>query len=89
KLSYLIGKKLISVPHISLVNLIAGREVVPELIQDEVNAQTIYLRVQEIIDHQEKFDQMVVDLKEVKSLLGPAGGAKRAAREVVDCLKNK
>lgn len=87
KLSYLIGKKLISVSHISLVNLIAGREVVPELIQDEVNAQTICLRAQEIIDHQKKFDQVVTGLKEVKSLLGPAGGADRAAREVVDCLK--
>ena len=87
QLSYAIGKKLISVPHISLVNLIAGREVVPELIQDEVNAKNICLRVQEIIDHQDNFDQVVQDLKEVKTLLGPAGGAERAAREVVDCLK--
>jgi len=87
KLSYLIGKKLISVPHISLVNLIAGREVVPELIQDDVDAQNICLRAEEIIDHQDKFDQVVEGLREVKSLLGPAGGAERAAREVVDCLK--
>jgi len=87
KLSYLIGKKLISVPHISLVNLIAGREVVPELIQDDVDAQNICLRAEEIIDHQDKFDQVVEGLMEVKSLLGPAGGAERAAREVVDCLK--
>ncbi len=86
KLSYLIGKKLISVPHISLVNLIAGREVVPELIQDDVDAQNICLRAEEIIDHQDKFDQVVEGLREVKSLLGPAGGAERAAREVVDCL---
>jgi len=87
KLSYLIGKKLISVPHISLVNLIAGSEVVPELIQDDVDAQNICLRAEEIIDHQDKFDQVVEGLREVKSLLGPAGGAERAAREVVDCLK--
>ncbi len=88
KLSYVIGKKLISVPHISLVNLIAGREVVPELIQDEVNAENICLRTEEIIDHQENFDRVVQDLKKVKTLLGPAGGAARAAREVVGCLKN-
>ncbi|MCK4377895.1 MAG: lipid-A-disaccharide synthase [Deltaproteobacteria bacterium] len=87
KLSYLIGKKLISVPHISLVNLIAGSEVVPELIQDDVDAQNICLRAEEIIDHQDKFDQVVEGLREVKSLLGPTGGAERAAREVVDCLK--
>jgi len=87
KLSYLIGKRLISVPYISLVNLIAGSEVVPELIQDDVDAQNICLRVHEIIDHQDKFEQVVQDLKEVKSLLGPTGGAERAAREVVDCLK--
>jgi lipid-A-disaccharide synthase len=87
KLSYLIGKKLISVPHISLVNLIAGSEVVPELIQDDVDAQNICLRAEEIIDHQDKFDQVVEGLREVKSLLGPAGGAERAAREVIDCLK--
>ncbi len=87
KLSYLIGKRLISVPYISLVNLIAGSEVVPELIQDDVDAQNICQRVHEIIDHQDKFEQVVQDLKEVKSLLGPVGGAERAAREVVDCLK--
>jgi len=85
-LSYLVGKKLISVPYISLVNLIAGRELVPELIQDEVNAQTICLQAHEIIDHQKKFDQVVEGLKEVKSLLGPAGGAERAAQEVISCL---
>lgn len=86
-LSYLIGKKLISVPHISLVNLIAGREVVPELIQDEVNARTLCRRVGDIIDHQESYDQVVGDIREVKRLLGAAGGAERAAREVLSCLK--
>lgn len=86
RLSYVIGKKLISVPHISLVNLIAGREVVPELIQDDVDAENIYLLVEECIGRQEKYDQVVADLREVKRLLGPAGGAQRAAREVIACL---
>ena len=38
-LSYLLGRIMIRVTHISLVNLIAGREIVPELIQNEVSPE--------------------------------------------------
>ncbi len=86
-LSYLIGRKLISVSHISLVNLIAGREVVPELVQAEAEPRRIYEKAVECLDNPEKYARVLADLQEVKKRLGAAGGTDRAAEEVLACLR--
>lgn len=86
RLSYEIGKRLISVPHISLVNLVAGNEVVPELIQSEVLGQTIAGTALAIIDDPERYEQMAMALASVRQKLGAAGGSRKAATEVIRCL---
>ena len=60
KISYQIGKRLVNVKFISLVNLILDKEVVTELIQDEFNKKNLEDDLFKILDHkyrEEKFDQ--------------------------------
>lgn len=96
KLTYLLGKPRIKVPHFAMVNLIAGEEVVPELVQDDFTAKNVVDRTQEIVEDGPKREQMMAKLAKVRRLLGVAdpGGsagdrvtpADRAADEIVAVL---
>jgi lipid-A-disaccharide synthase len=77
------AKVMIDVPFYSMVNLLAGKSVVPELIQDDFDAATLAARVESLLDDTEARDQMVRNLREVKSRLGPAGAIQRAAEAIV------
>jgi lipid-A-disaccharide synthase len=85
-LSHFIGKRLIDVPHISLVNLVAGREVIPELVQQEVTPEKIAGSLVRMIRDQTYRRNILSGLAEVKKLLGEKGASKRAARIGYDLI---
>ncbi len=84
--SYAIGRRFIRVNHISLVNLIAGRAVVPELIQAEANPERIAAEVREIVTRQGKAREMKTALAEIRGKLGTPGASQRTARIACDML---
>ena len=86
-LSYAVGRRCISVDHISLANIIAGRTVVPELIQDDANPERIAAEVKELIVKQAKAREMKVALAEIRSKLGTPGASLRTARIACEMLK--
>ena len=96
KLTYLLGKPRIKVPYFAMVNLIAGEEVVPELVQDEFTARNVVDRTRELIEDGPKRERMMAKLANVRRLLGVAdtGGsashgvtpADHAAEEIVAVL---
>ncbi|MDA8125527.1 MAG: lipid-A-disaccharide synthase [Deltaproteobacteria bacterium] len=79
-LSYAVGRRCIRVDHISLVNLIAGRAVVPELIQDEANPERIAAEIRDMIGRQGRTREMKAALAELRGKLGTPGAAQRTAR---------
>ena len=79
-LSYWLGKRLIKVKYIGIVNLIVQKELLPELIQDNVSPQTIAETVTRMIADQDTLNQMKAELLRVKGLLGGAGASDRVAR---------
>jgi lipid-A-disaccharide synthase len=79
-ISYLLGKALIQVPHIGLVNLIAGRRVVPELIQQAVTPETIAAEARSLLAQPSRRARMRADLARVKNRLGAAGASTRVAQ---------
>lgn len=85
-LSYAIGRRFISVDHISLVNLIAGRAVVPELIQDDASPERIAAEVRELIVQRAKVREMKSALAEIRGSLGTPGASARTARIACDML---
>lgn len=79
-ISYAIGRRVIRVDHISLVNLIAGRTVVPELIQAEANPERIAAEVGQIVTRREKAREMRAALAEIREKLGTPGASQRTAQ---------
>ena len=77
--SHFIGKMIIKVDYISLVNLIADKEVVPELVQKMANATAIAEKVSDIMDDGHRLNQMKADLKNVREALGKPGASDRVA----------
>ena len=85
-LSYWLGKRLIKVKHIGIVNLIAQKELLPELIQDNASPQTIAETVTAMINDQERLKQIEKELLCIRDLLGGAGASERVARIALDLI---
>lgn len=69
RLSYAVASRVVKVPFVAMVNLVAGREIVPELIQDNFTASNIVLRMRPLLQDQIAREAMQSDLSEVASLL--------------------
>jgi lipid-A-disaccharide synthase len=78
-LTYLLGKPRVKVPRFAMVNLIAGEEVVPELVQHDFTAQNVVARLQEILPDSPMRDRMLQGLTEVKGRLLPPQSATAGA----------
>jgi lipid-A-disaccharide synthase len=68
-LTYMLGKPRVKVPYFAMVNLIAGQEVVPELVQHDFTADKVIARLQEILPDGPPRDRMLAGLARVKSRL--------------------
>lgn len=84
--SYWIGKRVVKVPHIGLANLVAGKEIVPELIQDQVTPQRLAEEALNIMESGQKRESMVENLKKVKERLGQGGASRRTARIALEMM---
>jgi len=83
KFSYLVGKRFVRVPYISLVNLIMGKEVVREFIQDEMTGKTIKKELDRLIFDIEYRENMLKDFSELKRIIGKPGASKRVAELIL------
>jgi lipid-A-disaccharide synthase len=68
-LTYMLGKPRVQVPRFAMVNLIAGEEVVPELVQHDFTAQNVVARLQEILPDGDARRHMLEGLTQVKAKL--------------------
>ena len=87
-LSYLIARRLIKVPYISLVNLIMGEALVTELIQDDFNAARTAAELDQLFDP-ERLAQVQSGYAALRKKLGQPGVARRVADEIVSLLSQK
>ena len=84
-LTYLLGKPRVKVPHFTMVNLIAGEQVVPELVQHDFTAQNVVARLQEILPDGPARSRMLDGLTRVKATLRlPEASAGSAAQRPAD-----
>jgi lipid-A-disaccharide synthase len=72
-------RRMIQTHFFSMVNLVAGRRVVPELIQDDFTPRAVAAEVRYLLESLETRDRMKVGLAEVRAKLGPGGAIERAA----------
>jgi lipid-A-disaccharide synthase len=85
-LTYALARRLISVPFIGMPNLIAGRAVVPELIQDDATADRMFDEVTRYLDHPAYAAETSAALAEIRHALGDGGAADRAAAIAAEML---
>jgi lipid-A-disaccharide synthase len=83
-LTYFLGKFLVKIPNFGLPNIVAGRRVVPELIQDDANPEKIAVETIKILTDKALNDTMKQELSQVKAKLGNTGAVERAARVVLE-----
>lgn len=82
-LNYAIAKRVIKVKFISLVNLIMGREISKELIQDELTVETIQTELNNILNEPGR-SEVFKNYKELKAIVGGAGASGRVAELIVN-----
>ncbi len=86
KLSYLMGKPFVRVPHYAMVNLVAENALVPELIQNDMTGEAIAAEALKLLEDGDAADTMRRGLAEVKARLGGGGASRRAAQEVMELV---
>lgn len=85
--SHWLGRMVVEVPHVSLVNLVLGSEVVAELIQDEADPESIAAQGAQLLTSRGARDEQRSRLAALRSELGRPGGSERAAAEVIEVME--
>ncbi|MBV8863944.1 MAG: lipid-A-disaccharide synthase [Acidobacteriaceae bacterium] len=82
-LSWHTGRRLVKVPFLSMVNLIAERQIVPELIQQDMTPAKLASAAGELLERADLTEQMRSDLGEVRAVLAREGDPLRRAAEII------
>jgi lipid-A-disaccharide synthase len=89
--SWALGRRLVSLTNFAMVNLIAGKTIVPELIQDDFSAENVSAKIRELVPDGAIRSRMIADLAEVQRKLHPSSSTEtatdRAAGAILAVLK--
>jgi lipid-A-disaccharide synthase len=85
-LTYALGRRFVNVPHYAMPNLIAGRRIVPELIQGDFTPERVSQEALRLLEDEEAAALMRQGLLEVRQKLGASGASERAAAVVAEWL---
>jgi lipid-A-disaccharide synthase len=86
-LTALLAKPLLRTPYFSMVNLIAERRLVPELIQHDFTSDRVASEVLRLLRDSQARDELRAGLADVRQRLGPPGAVERAADTIADLLR--
>jgi lipid-A-disaccharide synthase len=86
--SYFFGKPFVNVPHYAMANLIAGRRLVPELIQRDFTAEKVAAQAVAFLESPKVLLDIEQGLLDVRRALGGGGASRRAAEAVVAVLES-
>jgi lipid-A-disaccharide synthase len=86
-ISYQIAKRLVKVKYISLVNLIAGREVVKEFIQHDFSPANVIGELKQILENKPYRVEMLKGYQHIRALLGNKNASTITAKEIVESLE--
>jgi len=89
-LTWWAGRRLVKVPYLSMVNLIAEREIIPELIQQDMSPQRLAASVSELLNNEKRCGQMKDDLSALRKVLTSEGDPfLRAANVITSSLEEQ
>jgi len=85
-ITYLIGKQLVKLDKIGMVNILLDEKVVPELIQTEAVSENIFKEASKILSDKRLFENTRLKLAQVKEKLGSDGASIKAAKIILEIL---
>ena len=85
-LTYLIAKNLVKIPNIGLVNVVAGRRIVPEFVQPDCNPDKVSAEISRYFSDSTYRREMAENLKEVRAILGDTGASRKVADSILRML---
>ncbi|MFN3693376.1 MAG: lipid-A-disaccharide synthase [Ignavibacterium sp.] len=88
-LTYLIGKTLIKLKNIGIVNILLGKTLLPELIQHNVNSEKIFTEAKSILTDQNRYNSIKSGLNKLWDLLGNQNAAANTARKIIQHINEK
>jgi len=86
-LNYAIGKRLVDVEHIAMVNILLKRKAVKEFLQDEMIPVNIFEESKKILNNKEYSDKIIKSFSELRYILGHSDASANAAKEICNLLK--
>ena len=87
QLNWRIFHPLINTTFVGMPNLIAGKEIAPELLQDDLNAENLAKSIVEFLNDPARLQRSRAELAEVRKKLGDANASERAAARILELLK--
>jgi len=81
-LTYFVARLLVRIAHFALVNILAGRSLVPELLQGEASPERMAMEIERLLGDRAARDAQLAGLREVRASLGEPGAPRRVAEEV-------
>jgi lipid-A-disaccharide synthase len=88
-LSWAVGRRLVRMPYIGLVNIASGKKVAPELLQDEVTGERVASLAGDILADPEVLETMRRELRALPQRLGGPGASERTARLALDLIASR
>lgn len=85
--TWLLARLLVRLPYVSLVNLVLGRKVIPELLQGNASPERIAAEAEQILTDDHERERIRKGLGELRGRLGEGGASRRAAQEVAAFLR--
>lgn len=86
-ITYALARLLVrGLTHIGIVNILAGKEIVPEFVQYRATPENVMPAALELIENSPARERMLADFAELRAHLGAGGASENAAREILACL---
>ena len=86
-LTYKIMKRMITIDHVGLPNIVAGEEVIKELLQDDANPEKISSEILLLLNDKNYHQQVVSKLESIRNKLGTSGGSDKVAALAFEMLQ--
>jgi lipid-A-disaccharide synthase len=88
-LTYHMGVRFITIKNYSIVNILAGKRVIPELIQNDFSSENIFQEAKRILDSESVRSEMIEEFRKIEQILGDEIASKNAAQELEKLIKER
>lgn len=88
QITYWIARSIITIPNVGLVNVVAGRKIVPEFIQGKCNIETVAAEIVRFFSHRDYSRNMIERLSEIKGKLGDEGASRKTAETALEMIES-